>query len=70
MTQISPVQNFCTCPQCCPAQTNNYSGVKIDIANPAVNLPPAITAPIYDIPQTSIYEPNKAAEVTAAEEVK
>ncbi len=58
MTIIQPAQP-CFCPQCCLPQTNSYNGVKIDITNPAVNVPPAITAPIYDIPQTSIYEPDK-----------
>ncbi len=67
MTQIQPIP-VCTCPQCCIPQTNNYNGVKIDITNPAVNLPPPFTTSIYDIPQTSIYNPeNKNEEV---EEIK
>lgn len=69
MTQISPIPKNVCCPCCnqqCP--TNNYNGVKIDIKNPAVNLPPAITAPIYDIPETSIY--NKETPAPKVEEIK
>ena len=67
MTQIPPITT-CTCPQCCNIPSNNYNGVKIDITNPAINLPPAITAPIYDIPQTSIY--TKETPAPTVEEVK
>lgn len=71
MTSIQPVCPNCNqpCPTCNPAvnttqpQVNNYSGVTIDIHNPAVNVPPFNS--IYDMPQTSIY-----AEPISVEEVK
>ncbi len=61
MTQIPQVP-ICPCPQCCNRGGGSYNGVKIDITNPTVNIPPApITAPIYDIPQASIYDVNTPA---------
>ena len=73
---MATIQPVCTnhqpiCPNCnqgCnhPAHqpvANNYSGVSIDIHNPAVNIPPY--NPIYDMPQASIY-----ADEVKAEEVK
>ena len=73
MTTINPT--ICTnhnpiCPNCgqgCnhPQQpiANNYSGVSIDIHNPAVNIPPY--NPIYEIPQSTLY-----GEQPSVEEVK
>ena len=70
MTQaITPCPNCNTyhCGPCQTPQANNYSGVKIDIHNPTVNVPSNCTHSIYDMPKTSIYEPieeNKIAETT------
>ncbi len=71
MPNISPIIPNCNCPQCCNRETASYNGVKIDIKNPTVNIPPAYTQPIYDIPQTSIYEPQQPQVTeTKAEEIK
>ena len=65
MTQaINPCPNCNTyhCGPCTAPQANNYSGVKIDIHNPMVNIPQACTHSIYDMPEKSIYAPQETPQ--------